>query len=143
MSLQVSATGLSSIVTSLTGLVLEDPDVRKHDSNSSLFQFHSKFWGTSMAKDTVFRESNGDGMDVDDKIDPGAYMLGIGIQGLPFQKIWIRTEYIRLFDYIQQCHDHVRTQNLAPAVVITGQPGIGDFKFFIVYNTTTNIMLFV
>jgi hypothetical protein len=135
MSSQLSAT-LSSIVRTVTGHALEDRDVHKHDSSSVLFQFHSKFWGTSMAVEesewltqksvSDLVESDGDRMDVDNQIDPGCYMLDIGIQDIPLQNIWIRTDYIRVFDYVQQYYDGVRVQNIAPAIIITGQPGIGN-----------------
>ncbi|KAF8526672.1 hypothetical protein BU17DRAFT_82885 [Hysterangium stoloniferum] len=54
-------------------------------------------------------------MDVDDDgeadILPGCYSLGIGIEGfIPF--IWIRAEYIRIFDACQKTYNK-------------GQPGIG------------------
>jgi len=58
--------------------------------------------------------------------NPGCYMLDIGIEGLPFPKIWIRAEYIRIFAYLEYHYNHKRAHNLAPSVVMTGQPGIGE-----------------
>ena len=54
------------------------------------------------------------------------YMLDIGIDELRYQKIWIRTEYLRIFNYVQELSDHDWVHNLAPAIVIAGQPGIGE-----------------
>ena len=67
-----------------------------------------------------------EGIGLDDDIIPGCYVLDLGIAGLPFAKIWIRAEYIRIFNYLQAYYDRPRMNNLAPAVVITGQPGIGE-----------------
>jgi hypothetical protein len=111
VSSQVSVTGLSSIVFTLSGHTLEN--VHKHNSSTS--QFHSEFLGMSMAvEESKWRstqqsvstlESDGYRMDID-QINPGCYMLDIGIQRLPFkfQTIWIRTEYIRIYDNVQHCH---------------------------------------
>jgi hypothetical protein len=64
--------------------------------------------------------------DPDDDIIPGCYMLDIGIDGIPFSKIWIRAEYIRIFNALSAYYNTPFLQPQAPAVVITGQPGIGE-----------------
>ncbi|KIM39972.1 hypothetical protein M413DRAFT_29116 [Hebeloma cylindrosporum] len=43
--------------------------------------------------------------DLDDDFIPGCYMLDIGIEGFPYPKIWIRADYIRIFDYLQVYYD--------------------------------------
>ena len=133
MSSPSVSTTLSSIVRirgNRTAEILEDSD--------PLALLHSKFWGTSMeveernwrntVTDTQAPAAGvGDGMDVDEKIqDPGCYMVNIGIDSFRFQKFWVRLEYIRIFDYVQAYFDKERVHNIAPAVVITGQPGIGE-----------------
>ena len=64
--------------------------------------------------------------DLDDDIIPGCYMLDIDLKGFPYPKIWIRADYIRVFNYLQVVYDRPRLHDIAPAVVITGQPGIGE-----------------
>jgi len=81
-------------------------------------------------KETMDRAEMWDDLtDLDDDVIPGCYVLDLGIAGLPFAKIWIRAEYIRIFNYLQAYYDRPRMNNLAPAVVITGQPGIGESLF--------------
>jgi hypothetical protein len=41
--------------------------------------------------------------EVDDDLILGA-VLNIGIEDLPFQKIWFRADYIRMYDYIETRH---------------------------------------
>jgi hypothetical protein len=118
-----------------------------HDE--SLAQLHAKFWGMSMAVeeqqwhstiiggelgdehqdgDERMDEDENNGTDLGDDITPGCYVLDFGIEGLEFSKIWIRADYIRIYNYLEIRH---RTpgfpQGRAPAAVITGQPGIGEF----------------
>jgi len=72
-------------------------------------------------------KTDGDRTDLDsDDIIAGCYMLDIGIDDFPFPKIWVRADYIRIFDYLQAYYDWPRAHDIAPAVVITGQPGIGE-----------------
>ncbi|KAF8525513.1 hypothetical protein BU17DRAFT_41732 [Hysterangium stoloniferum] len=101
----------------------------------SLAQFHTKFWGTGMNDERdAWSKADGQGalnefeMDVDDDeeadILPGCYFLGTGIEGLP-QFIWIRAEYIRIFDACQRQYEGRYFSERPPSFVITGQPGIG------------------
>jgi hypothetical protein len=62
----------------------------------------------------------------DDDIIPGCYMLDIGIDGIQFSKIWIRAEYIRIFNSLNAYYNTPVFQPRAPAAVVTGQPGIGE-----------------
>ena len=68
-----------------------------------------------------------DGMDdKDDDIIPGCYFMDLGLEGFESRTFWVRAEYIRIFDYVEE-HYNKKTYPLerAPAVVVTGQPGIG------------------
>ncbi|EDR06022.1 uncharacterized protein LACBIDRAFT_294749 [Laccaria bicolor S238N-H82] len=64
-------------------------------------------------------------MDPDDDIIPGCYMLDINIDGLKYSKLWIRAEYIRVFNSVNAYYDEPTSTPGAPCVVVTGQPGIG------------------
>jgi hypothetical protein len=121
-----------------------------------LHLLHAKFWGKSMAdeeQEWVRSSNNQDGegrmrgfrndQDGDDRtsedgdertdeydIMPGCYLLEIGIDGLEYSKFWIRSDYIRAYDRVEE-HFKTRapTNNRPPAAVLTGQPGIGAFLF--------------
>jgi len=71
----------------------------------------------------------GQGTEVEDDILPGCYLLDIGIRGLDFRKIWVRAEYQRVYNLVEA---HYKKPGVpygqAPAVVVTGQPGIGVFS---------------
>ncbi|KAK2464479.1 hypothetical protein APHAL10511_003458 [Amanita phalloides] len=108
-------------------------------------QFYAMFWGKSMAdEEKKWRDAQppmltgignerqgGDGsMDVDvseeeDDIIEGCHFLEIDIEGFEFPRIWIRAEYIRIYDALMALYRTPAYPYLAPAVVITGQPGIG------------------
>ncbi|KAF8523115.1 hypothetical protein BU17DRAFT_86251 [Hysterangium stoloniferum] len=111
--------------------------------NKPLAQFHTKFWGTSMKDERdAWSKADGQGalkelaMDVDDdgeaEILPGCYSLGIGIKGFTREFIWVRAEYIRIFDACQRQYEETITPTPGcyfsqepPSFVITGRPGIG------------------
>lgn len=126
---------------------------RLHDYEP-LSQFHAKFWDRNMADeerewrntqlaiggelrdkdqdgDTCIGEAGDDEMDegneadLDDDIIPGCYMLDIGIEGLPYSSIWIRSDYVRVYDHLNFHYNKPAPHGRAPAVVLTGQPGVG------------------
>jgi hypothetical protein len=119
----------------------------KLDDEESLAQLHAKFWGKSMAEEEqewrnaqspipAIGDYGDEGQDRDERMDVdldedgdiirGCYVLDI--EGLGFSKIWIRADYIRIYDYLE-IHYKKRAvpAGRAPAGVITGQPGIGEF----------------
>jgi len=111
-----------------------------------LAQMHAKFWGKSMEDEerewrntpltpAIGGELEGDermDVEVDDVSDttiPGCYVLNIDVDGLEFSKIWIRAEYIRVYDFLEgRPHSASAVNNRAPGAIITGQPGIGEFS---------------
>ncbi|KAH9054177.1 hypothetical protein EDB87DRAFT_1689495 [Lactarius vividus] len=70
--------------------------------------------------------------DEGDEIGPGCYILDLGTPDLRRSKLWIRKEYIRLYEYCNKYLESRRTEQVAPSVVITGQPGIGK-SYWIIY----------
>src|SRR5258708_3747539 len=126
-------------------------------------QLHRKFWRKSMvSEEAEWRETRkpvgddpGDGevnpMDEQEKgkgkeeeeeeeeeeeFGPGCYILNIDIDNLPHPKIWIRAEYIRIYDRCSAHYESCLSQpnrNVAPSVVITGQPGIAKPSFLVRY----------
>ena len=100
-------------------------NLNKVHLDDPLTQFHKKFWG----KEEKVRWSDDVEVDADgDDIGPHCYPEDIGIQGIE-EKIWIRADYIRIFEYAQKFYAESLSnpQPLSPCLVITGQPGIGEF----------------
>jgi hypothetical protein len=111
----------------------------KLDDEEPLTQLHAKFWGTSMADEE--REwcsmAGGeqqiqhveDGVVVDwhlsDEIRPGCYQLDI-IKDITVSKIWIRADYIWVYDHTEAYYKRPRLPGQPPALVIMGQSGIGE-----------------
>src|SRR5258708_24161663 len=102
---------------------------------NSLTLFHEKFWGKSMdGEESRWRESQIGGdqdqdeiADMDDDVISGCYFLDIGIPDIGISRLWIRADYIRIFDYIQSFYEERADPMVrVPSVVLTGQPGIGE-----------------
>jgi len=69
-------------------------------------------------------------MDVDDNnnnIIPGPSILNTGIDRLPFPKIFIRADYIRIYDFLDRLEIIRFPNGLTPAAVLTGHLGTGKF----------------
>ncbi|KAF8337726.1 hypothetical protein F5887DRAFT_531087 [Amanita rubescens] len=118
----------------------------KIDDDQPFAKLHAKFWGISMLhEEQEWRNSqqpipavgdeletedhmdmNFDADDVDADVIPGCYVLNIGIKGLERSKIWIRADYIRVYNYLETINDGIsKAEGVAPGAIITGQPGIG------------------
>ncbi len=109
------------------------------DDDEPLTLLHSKFWGKSLIfEEPPRRNSRRDEaqrMDVDDDDDddviPGPSILNIDIDGLPFSKIFIRADYIRIYNFLDHREISRFPNGLAPAAVLTGQPGNGEFPLLV------------
>lgn len=113
---------------------------RLNENTEALAQLHRKFWGGEAMQDeeTRWRETQpeNESMDVDvdetaeededDEIGAGGcYTLTLDMPGIGRSPLWIRKEYIRIYDF---CERHLASHRRGPeppSVVITGQPGIG------------------
>ena len=98
----------------------------KLDDMEELVQLHRKFWIQGEFANILLnpREPEDEGYGGDD-IGPNCHILDIGIPTLGLTKLWIRNEYIRMYKH---CEDHLETnrnESKSPALVVTGQPGIG------------------
>ena len=84
-----------------------------------------KWRGTGLGNE----RQGGDEPDVseeeDDDIIEGCYSLSIGIESFAFPRIWIRAEYIRIYDALEARYKKSSYPYLASAVIISGQPGVG------------------
>jgi hypothetical protein len=67
----------------------------------------------------------------DDDFMEGCYVLDIDIDGIE-GSIWVRAEYIRIFNHIAELHNKlvssIRRDKKSYCVILTGQPGIGEFN---------------
>jgi hypothetical protein len=153
-ALQENGSTLASIVGSLPKWLAEwelfklstESSVKLYSSALPL-RMHAKFWGKSMADEkqkwlnaqsptpgegsSLGNELQGEAMDVDvseededDDIIDGCHFLELDIESLNIPRIWIRAEYIRIYDALETFYQYPRRR--APAAVITGQPGIGE-----------------
>ena len=109
-------------------------------------QLHAKFWGKDMAdEEQRWRLSQPtigvvEGQDHDERMDtdsepsdgeeaiPGCYVLDIGVMRLGVSRLWINPDYIKIYDAIKDHYDYcTELQGRAPSVIVTGQPGTGEF----------------
>ena len=98
----------------------------KLDDTEGFAHLHRRFWIQGESANILLNpQLPGDKRDGDDDIGPNCHILDIGIQALGLQKVWIRNDYIRMYKY---CEEHFETnfdKAKSPAVIVTGQPGIG------------------
>ena len=103
----------------------------KLEDDRLLSQPHAKFWRKDMTEEEQeWRRSHpvNDDDEFWSDIGPGCYALDFGIEHLERSKLWIRNDYLRIYDYCNKHYDRVKSigRGVAPSVVITGQPGIGE-----------------
>ena len=108
-----------------------EPDWPKLRESSLLSNLHAKFWGVDIYEDELKwlkTQPEGQLMDVDgSEVGPGCFALDLEISYLQASRLWIRKDYIRIYDECKKNYDRPRSGVPKPrSVVITGQPGIGD-----------------
>ncbi|KAF8264763.1 hypothetical protein EI94DRAFT_1591703 [Lactarius quietus] len=95
----------------------------KLDDDHPLVHLHQKFWQQGAQGDQLLNLHEVQGAEGDETA--GCYVLDIGISCMWPTKIWVRREYMRMY---QRCYDHLETKRnrqKSPSMVITGHPGIG------------------
>jgi hypothetical protein len=126
----------------------------KLEDEETQARLHAKFWGRSLVDDErewrntqpnspiirgdlIAEDQDGDdhmdedweGADLRSDITPGCHVLDINIDGIEYPRIWVRAEYLRIYDFLEDCYnDAVEKPGRAPGAVLTGQPGIGEFS---------------
>jgi hypothetical protein len=95
-----------------------------------LSQLRSKFWGKRIQEEAEEWRKSHPTVTVDEDNDIGrdCYMLDLGIE-LERSKLWVRQDYIRIYDYCSKRHEEGPSSatETARSVAITGQPGVGVF----------------
>jgi len=106
------------------------------DDDLPVTLFHKKFWGKSMKdEESEWRKSQmmidqpEDMYDDerDDDIISGCYALDLNIPRMLVTSLWVRADYIRIFDHFQAFYDeYASPMEITPCGVLSGQPGIGE-----------------
>jgi len=113
-----------------------------------LSQLHIKYWDNPIQGNEPGVQTLSEGQPMDDDEDQpldddedqsevgpdsGCFVLDFHIKSLRISKLWVRQDYIRLYDYCNTHYNDVWSYSepdwpppSAPSVVITGQPGIGE-----------------
>jgi hypothetical protein len=116
----------------------------KLDDCDPLSQLLSKFWGKNTEEEAKqWRMSHSPVKDdpIND-IGPNCYGLDLDIE-LRGSKLWIRQDYIRIYDYCSKRYEEGSTSvtEMARSVVITGQPGTGVLLSSVVSCAFSNNLL--
>ena len=126
----MSDTATPSTLASVFILESDANSWTKLEGNGPLSQLHVKFWRKDMTEEAQeWRRSHPLNKDEFwDDIGPDCYALDFGIKHLERSKLWIRNDYLRIYDYCNQHYDTVKSfrSGIAPSVVITGQAGVGE-----------------
>ena len=90
---------------------------------------HAKFWAKSIDEDRSEweKEQGGEPTEIEGSdVGPGCFLLDLGIESFAFSRLWVRKDYIRLYDVCNTYFNEIINLHVPPpSVVITGQPGIG------------------
>ena len=130
--------GASDLASAYSDLTVTSWPRLKDDDDYS--QLRKKFWGKTIEEEAKhWRETHPTVKD-DDTNDIGAecYGLDLGIIGIENNKLWVRQDYIRIYDYCVKYHEESLVGEKARSVVITGQPGVGVFFSCIASCTLSN-----
>ena len=102
----------------------------KLEDDHRLSQLRSKYWGQNIEDEAKQWHSSDSTVKVDrnNDIGPDSHVLDLGIK-LKRSKLWVRQDYVRIYDYCSKRHEEGPTSAtmMARSVVVTGQPGIGVF----------------
>jgi hypothetical protein len=85
------------------------------------------------SEDDVDIDGEGEEEEKEDEDDfmEGCYVLDIDIDGIE-GSIWVRAEYIRIFNHIEELRNKLisskRKDKKSYCIILTGQPGIGEFN---------------
>jgi hypothetical protein len=104
-------------------------------------QLYSKYWGKDIEHDAKqWRKSHSSVM-VDPIVEMGPECFGLDLGvNVKESKMWVRQDYIRIYDYCSRRHQEGPSSVTARArsVVITGQPGVGVFLFSVAACAPSN-----
>ncbi|KAF8265132.1 hypothetical protein EI94DRAFT_1831410 [Lactarius quietus] len=93
----------------------------KLDQRHEVAKLHERFWHQGAYKDKLLNPPEAE----DDEIGSGCFVLDFGIPDIRPTKVWVRNEYLRIYKYCNNFLEAPHEETDAPAVIVTGQPGIG------------------
>jgi hypothetical protein len=102
----------------------------KLEDDDPLSRLCSKFWGENIQDEAEqWCKSHSTADDPTNDIGPGCYVLDLDIDKLTHSKLWVRQDYIRIYDFCTTQHAELPSSaRVDPrSMVITGQPGVGAF----------------
>ena len=136
---------MSYLVSVVGDSFVDDWKSRIISNDDPLAKFHTKFWGVA---NTAGEQEYDNDMEIDgsaaedNDIIPGCHVLDISIRGAE-EKIWVRADYIRIFEFAEGFYAKNVSGPLSPCLVITGQPGTGelfDVVIILVVLLTSHIL---
>ena len=65
--------------------------------------------------------------DSDSDITDGCYVPNFGLQGITPSKIWVRADYIRVYEELEMWVKE-SPMGMPPSAIVVGQPGIGELE---------------
>jgi hypothetical protein len=101
------------------------------EPSATYSQLHFKFWGVDIAtsRRDWWRSQKGKITIGRNEIDEESFALDLDMPNFQRSRLWVRKDYVRIYDYCNKRFEHERehpSRDVAPSVVITGQPGIGE-----------------
>jgi hypothetical protein len=102
----------------------------KLQEDHGLSQLCSNYWGKGIEHDAKQWHKSHSSVRVNPTVEIGPECfgldLGVNVKG---SKMWVRQDYIRIYDYCSRRHEEGPSSVTARArsVMITGQPGVGVF----------------
>ena len=101
---------------------------RKLDDENALSRLHIKYWNRSIDdEESTWASAHSAPMDTDESdIVRGCFPLQVNIPDFRIPNLWVREDYIRIYDYCDSHCKNRRGVSLWPCAIITGQPGSGE-----------------
>jgi hypothetical protein len=105
--------------------------------STMMLDFHKQFWGDRLPREhRDFGDSVHDPNDEENDDENGGENDGDLLPESPrlpiidssWSQLLIRAEYLRIYNWVEEKYND-GTGNRPPAVVVTGQPGIGQYSF--------------
>jgi hypothetical protein len=103
----------------------------KLEDDHLLSRLRSTFWGKKIEEEAKEWRELQPTVEVDptNDIGPECYGLDLVIKPIKCSELWVRQDYIRIYDYCSKRYEEGPSSvgQKARSVVITGQPGVGVF----------------
>ena len=108
------------------------PSLSKLSVGHHFSKLHTKHWGRSIDADESKWLGKSQLPDIDEsEVVQGCFILDLDVKGFGVSELWVRKDYIRIYDHCSSHCENIRVLNIQdehcpPSAVITGQPGLGE-----------------